>query len=126
MFKKGYSCIPQGTVGDMVNQRGLNYIYYNQQWFEPVRLMLQVHDSIGFQLPLSIGWLEHARILLQIKQSLETPLSIHGREFVIPADISMGYSLYKGDMREIKGQDCPTVAGDMAKLLEELNASTVG
>jgi DNA polymerase-1 len=119
LFKKGYSCIPQGSVGDIINERGLEYIYYNQQRFSDVSLMLQVHDSIAFEIPLSIGWTEHARILLDIKQSLETPLTVHGMEFVIPADIAMGYSLYKNDMEEIKGLKCPSDIPSMAKLLEE-------
>jgi len=128
LFKKGYSCPPQGTVGDIINERGLEYIYYNQTKFEHVHLMLQVHDSIAFQIPLSIGWWEHAKILLDIKKSLETPLSAHGIEFVIPADIMMGYSLYKGDMEEIKGLDCPNDLATLGDMLKEkdgvLNAKT--
>ena len=128
LFKKSYSCPPQGTVGDIINERGLEYIYYNQDRFEHVSLMLQVHDSIAFQIPKSIGWLEHSRILLDIKKSLETPLTVHGMTFVIPADIMMGYSLYKGDMDEIKGLDCPDNITILAELLKEkdevLNAQT--
>ena len=83
--------------------------------------MMQVHDSIVFQIPLSIGWTKHAEILLSIKNKLETPLSIHGREFIIPADIAMGYNLYKNEMEEIKGQDCPTTVETLAIKLEKLN-----
>ena len=126
LFKKGYSCIPQGTVGDIINERGLNYVYYDQEKFKDLWLLLQVHDSIGFQLPLSIGWEAHAKILLDIKKSLETPLNAHGIEFVIPADISMGYNLYKGDMKEIKGLDCPTDIPTMSKLLEDKNEGLNG
>ncbi len=47
---------------------------------------MQVHDSIKFQIPLSLGWKRHAEMLIKIKQSLEQPLKTHyGREFVIPA-----------------------------------------
>lgn len=121
LFKKGYSCIPQGTVGDVINERGLNYIYYNQDLFKDVWLLMQVHDSIGFQVPLSIGWAKHAEILLSIIDSLETPLEIHGREFTVPADIAMGYSLYKGKMEEIKHSHRPDNIKLMATLLEQKN-----
>lgn len=95
-FKEAYSCIPQGTVGDVINKRGLNYIYYNQDLFAPVELLRQVHDEIGFQIPLTVSWPEHARILKLIKKSLETPLVTHnGRTFVIPADLTMGIHLNK-------------------------------
>lgn len=52
LFKEAFSCIPQGTTGDVINERGMNFIYYNQQWFKPIELLNQVHDSIGFQVPL--------------------------------------------------------------------------
>ena len=121
LFKKGYSCIPQGTVGDIINERGLNYVYYDQNNFKDVWLLMQVHDSIGFQVPLSIGWDKHAEILLKIKGSLETPLITHGQEFVIPADIAMGYSFYKGDMKEIKDHDFPVDVKTLAERLEALD-----
>ena len=88
--------------------------------------MMQVHDSIAFEIPLSAGWRRHAEILLDIKNSLETPLKTHGIEFIIPADIMMGYSLYKGDMKEIKGLDCPTEVNQMALLLKEKESTLNG
>jgi DNA polymerase I-like protein with 3'-5' exonuclease and polymerase domains len=123
LFNKGFSCIPQGTVGDVINERGLEYIYYNPDRFSPVRLLMQVHDSINFEIPLNIGFEEHARILLDIKRSLETPLiTPHGHEFVIPADISMGYNLYKDKhMRDIKASKCPADILSLAAMLENIN-----
>lgn len=101
-FKEAYSCIPQGTVGDVINKRGLNYIYYNQDLFKPIELLRQVHDEIGFQIPLNIPWSEHAKMLLAIKASLETPLKTHnGRIFSIPAGLVIGKSLNKATGTEI-------------------------
>ncbi len=95
-FKEAYSCIPQGTVGDIINKRGLNYIYYNQLLFSSIELLRQVHDEIGFQIPLKVPWVVHAQMLLQIKNSLEQPLKTHnGRSFVIPAGLTMGKTLNK-------------------------------
>jgi len=100
IFKEAYSYIPQGSVGDIINERGLNYVYYDS-YFEPVELQMQVHDSIKFQIPLSTGWDYISSVLLKIKKKLETPLkTYYGREFVIPADIKMG--LNYGDMTELK------------------------
>jgi len=91
LWKAAYSCIPQGTTGDKINEHGLIYIYYDQANFSDVELLVQVHDSIGLQIPLSTSWLDHAVILQKIKRSLETPLSTsYSREFVIPVDIKMG------------------------------------
>lgn len=126
LFKAGYSCIPQGTVGDVINERGLNYIYYNEE-FKPVELMMQVHDSIVFQLPLSLSWLEHAEILIKIKESLETPLETSdGTSFVIPADISLGFDLYKKNMKEISHKNFPKTSSELAERLECLANSMIG
>lgn len=93
-FKNGYSCIPQGTVGDIINERGLNYMYYNPDLFGPIQLLSQIHDEIVFQIPTPFhktdpcSWENIARMLTLIKISLETPLTYEDRTFVIPADIT--------------------------------------
>lgn len=119
LFKDSFACIPQGTVGDLVDERGLGYIYYNQDLFAPVEILMQVHDSIGFQIPLSTPWKEHAKMLLWIKESLETPLEVHGREFIIPVDLTMGFNMYKEDCIEIGHKDFPVTPEMLAKRLEE-------
>jgi len=122
LFKDAYACIPQGTVGDVINERGINFIYYNQSLFRPLVLLNQVHDSIEFELPLEIGWREHARMLLEIKHSLEQPLKTHyGREFVIPADLTiMPINFYKEEYgHELKSAKIPDNIDDFAKLLEQ-------
>lgn len=118
-FKAAYSCIPQGTVGDIINERGMAYIYYNKL-FQPVELLQQVHDSISFQIPLSIPWEDHAVMLQAIKDSLETPITTHyGRSFVIPADTCMGLSLMKEEGIELKSKKWPSTIKELATKLEE-------
>jgi len=121
LFKEAYAQIPQSTTADKINEQGLEFIYYNQQWFSPVEILRQVHDDIGFQMKVSLGFLQHAEILLRIKRSLETPLSWHGREFVIPADITMGLSFTKeeGKCLELKSYQTPDDPERLAKILEE-------
>ena len=116
LFKEAYSCIPQGTCGDLINERGLNYIYYNPQLFAHVELLTQVHDSVGFQIPLSVGWHYHAHVLNLIKQSLETPLEWHGREFVVPVDLSVGLNM--GEVVELKHSKWPANDVSLAAKLE--------
>jgi uracil-DNA glycosylase family 4 len=117
LFKEAYSCIPQGTCGDVINERGINYIYYNQQLFDQVDLLTQVHDSVGFQIPLSVPWSEHARMLNLVKSSLETPLCWHDREFVIPADLSMGLNM--GEVVELGHKKWPQTESELASWLAE-------
>ena len=103
LYKDGYACIPQGTVGDLIDQRGLNYIYYNRSpLFRYVELLIQVHDQIGFQIPTPyhpdhpVSWEDHSKILTLIKASLETPLYTHYKhKFVIPVDTTMGVCFNK-------------------------------
>jgi len=119
LFKDAYAQIPQSTVADKINRQGLSYIYYNQEKFSPVELLVQVHDSIGLQLPLSLPWIKHAEILLDIKTSLEAPLDTGAIEFVIPVDIQMGLNLFKKEGKEFKHNEIPLSAPNFAKELEQ-------
>jgi DNA polymerase-1 len=124
LFKEAYACIPQGTVGDVINERGVEYLYYNQDLFAPVELLTQVHDSVGFQIPISIGWSEHARMLTLLKSSLETPLKLpNGNTFVIPVDTSLGFSMYDKECKKISSKAFPTsltALADKLKLTYEI------
>ena len=119
LFKESYAQIPQSTIADKIDEQGLNFIYYNQQWFKPLELLIQVHDSVGFQIPIKTPWTEQAEMLLRIKRSLETPLRTGDIEFVIPADLVMGFNLYKDEGKEFKHHKIPNDIDKFAKMLEE-------
>jgi len=119
-YREAYAHFPQSTVADKVNEQGLEFIYFNQQWFKPVELLTQVHDSIVFQIPLSIPWLEHAKILLRIKNSLEQPLTWHDREIPTPADLSIGFNMRKQEMIEFKSKEVPGTPELLADKLKEV------
>jgi len=109
LYREAYACIPQGTVGDIIDERGLNFVYYNSsKHFEYVKLMIQVHDQIGFQIPTPlhpttpVSWDDHSKVLTDIKRSLETPLYTHyGLRFVVPVDTMMGVCLNKDEGVEL-------------------------
>ena len=90
LWKKGYSCIPQSTVGDIINQWGLVPIYQDQKNFKPVELLNQIHDSILFQIPVDIGLKWHEYILRLIRSLLMRELHCRGRTFIIPVDVKVG------------------------------------
>jgi hypothetical protein len=116
LFKQAYACKPQGTVGDVINERGLNFIYYDDR-FKNVKLMTQTHDEVVFQIPLNLGWPEHIRLLNLIKRELETPLRLpNGDEFVIPADIDMFKRFKRG--KKVK-QLTPTYMKELWEGLEK-------
>ena len=120
LFKQAYAQIPQSTIADLIDERGLNYIYFNEDpLFRHVKLMAQIHDSIVFSLPLSLPWEDHARILLSIKKSLEAPLTFHGRDFVLPLDISIGLNMFKKEMKEFKSRKVPNDPIEFSKMLKE-------
>lgn len=120
LFKEAYAQIPQSTVADKINEQGLLFMYYNQQWFKHVEILRQVHDDIGFQMLVSLGFYSHAEVLLRLKHSLETPLRWHDREFVIPLDLTMGLSFTKdrGKCFELKSENWPSDPVELANVLE--------
>lgn len=122
-FREAYAQLPQSTCADKMNEQGVEFVYYNQQWFKPVEILTQIHDSLVFQIPLSVPWKVHAEILLRIKDSLETPLVWHGRSIKTPVDLAIGLNMYKKQMKEIKSKNFPSEVNLVEeKLVEVYNA----
>lgn len=94
LFREAYNFIPQSTVADLINHRGLLFVYERQDLFEHVELLNQIHDSIVFQIPIKVGWEYHATVLQTICDNLQRPIEWKGREFSIPADVEMGVAMY--------------------------------
>lgn len=116
-FRSAYAHFAQSTCADKVNEQGIEHIYYDQVHYKPVEILAQIHDSEVFQIPLSLPWIEHAKILLRIKKSFETPLIWHDREIPTPADLAIGFNMCKDEMEEIKSKNIPS---DPEKLAEKL------
>lgn len=103
LFKDGYNWMGQSTVSDVINWRGLLFIYENQQWFRYIELLNQIHDEVCFQIPLSQGWVRMSEMILRVRDSLQLPLFWKGREFFIPAELKLGHAFYP--MKELDIQD---------------------
>lgn len=121
-YREAYAQLPQSTCADKINEQGVEFIYYNQEIFKSIELLTQIHDSIVFQIPLSVPWIEHARMISLIKDSLETPLTWHETEFATPCDIAMGLNMGKKTMTEFKSKD---VLADMDKFAELLGSTHI-
>ena len=119
-YRQAYAHFPQSTCADKINEQGLEHIYYNQQWYRPIELLAQIHDSIVFQIPLTVPWRVHAEMLLRIKASLETPVYWHDKEIKTPTDLSLGFNMRKDDMIEMKSKQIPS---DPEKLADKLRDS---
>lgn len=89
MFEEAYAFIPQSTIADVVNRRGINHIYYDQEKYYGVKILNQVHDSIVIEIDLKYGLDYHAEAILSICESLETSMEFRGREFSIPCDLEI-------------------------------------
>jgi DNA polymerase I-like protein with 3'-5' exonuclease and polymerase domains len=125
LFKVAYAFIPQSTTADKIDEHGLCFIWENYERFEGLQLLNVVHDSIGFQLPLSIPWKEHARMLMEIKESLEIPLIYNDREFIVPADLSYGLTLNKEECKELKHKKFPKTIEELERSIEDGYAEMV-
>lgn len=84
LAREGIAYVPQSTVGDLLNL-GLIRAYNNLPpgW----RIILQVHDSVMFQVPDETPPMH---IYKFIHHYFEIPLTIHGKTFTIPVDIKVG------------------------------------
>jgi len=98
LFKNAYAQIPQSTVADKVNEEGLAYVYNDTEKLELVELLLQVHDEIVYQIPISAGFQYHRTAVQAIEKMLETPVKWLTQEFVIPAESKVGMRWGKENM----------------------------
>jgi len=80
---------PQSTVADHINIHGLLYMFSIRDRLKGMQLLNQIHDSVLIQIPLCLGWEEHARMLNLIRVSLETPVQYQDREVVLPASCTV-------------------------------------
>ena len=119
-YREGYAQLPQSTTADKINEHGIEYVYYNQHLFKPVELLAQIHDSIVFQIPLSLPWGEHARLIALIKDSLEQPLYWNDTKVDTPCDVAVGLNMCKEDMIEMKSKDVPSSEMNLAVKLSEV------
>lgn len=117
-YKAAYAQIPQSSTANKINFQGINFIYYNQHLFKPIELLIQIHDSVGFQIPLSVPWEVHAGMLWLIKESLEQRMSVPPewgeREFETPVDLTMGLTLNKHDGIDFKHDKFPSTAEELS------------
>lgn len=117
LFKAAYAHIPQSTVADYIDKYAICPIWDGRYKWPELSLTIQVHDSVGFQLPLSLPWERHAEILLAIHKSMTTELVWNERSFYVPADLTMGLTLNKESGRDIKDKKLPRDPVKLAELL---------
>ena len=93
LFRDAFAFPAQSTIADIIDRRGLNYIY-NEPSLKEVFLTNQVHDSIEFEIPARLSWEFHAQCLTTIIAQLELPLTWDSRTFIIPCDLDMRRTTY--------------------------------
>ena len=117
LFKVAYSFIPQSTIADLMNRYGVLYLYSRQDLFSPVVFLNTIHDSIRYQLPLSLGLPAALDIIQLVKASLETPITWKDRSFFIPVDTELGFTFNKKSMLKWKADE---MTAPREQLLTEL------
>ncbi|MFA6972805.1 MAG: DNA polymerase [Gallionella sp.] len=126
LFKEAYAFIPQSTVADIINARGLAYVMDNPL-FQGAEILNQVHDSLIVQISYeTVPVLRHAEILKLLVTSLQQPISFRGREFSIPADTHVGVTLNKKKMKGVPVNEQPTSEGlarELSRVHNEIRAS---
>ena len=126
LFKEAYAFIPQSTVADVINERGLSFIM-NNPMMKGVEILNQVHDSLVIQISYETVPVErHAECLKAIVNSLQTPLSFRGQTFSIPADTAVGLTLNKKSLKGVPVNGHETVQGlarELSRIHLEIRAA---
>ena len=93
-MREAVAADPQSTSVSYINQ-GIVKCFKEIPEFD---FLLQVHDSILFQLDDDLETIR--RVFNQIKPLIEVPLTVHDIEFIIPLNFEIGYNW--GTMIELK------------------------
>ena len=121
LFKAAYNFIPQSTVADKINNDGIRYLYERQDLFPEVEFLNQIHDSLWYQIPIAAGAARIVEVVVAIKRRLELPITWGSREFSIPVDTKLGFSLDEFTMLEWKAKHInETPAEALAEEVEHL------
>lgn len=93
----------QGNTGGNLN-RAMFAIYYGYKGkcleTEGVRLLLQVHDSLFGEVKET-----DVSLLKEICELMELPVTIHGRECVVPAECAVGFRWNKDCLVKLKREE---------------------
>ncbi len=103
VLKSAYATIPQSMVPAIINRRGIIHQWENQELYQFVECLNQVHDSMVNQISFDMPWSYWKETMDDTLKSLETPIVVEGEGFVIPADIEMGLNL--GEMIEFNEEN---------------------
>lgn len=125
LFKEAYAFIPQSTVADIINSRGLSFIMDNPR-FWGVEILNQVHDSLVLQISYEkVPLYQHAEAIKLLIDSLQQPITFRGQTFSIPADVNVGLSLHKKKMKGVKvnGKRTDELAGLLSDICKEIGAT---
>lgn len=90
LLEPAYSHFCQSTVADAINERALIFIEESNGLFERLELLLQVHDSIVFQVPADLGPQHIACVCQILKSNMERPIKWRASEFSLPVSVSAG------------------------------------
>tara|TARA_R110000751_G_scaffold101559_4_gene195701 strand:+ start:878 stop:3268 length:2391 start_codon:yes stop_codon:yes gene_type:complete len=124
LFKLAYSYNPQSTIAELMNKSGVCFLYERQDLFPEVSFLNTIHDSIRYQIPLSVGPERAVEIITAVKKSLESPMEWKGRQFSIPVDTEIGFSFDKETMMEWKAKKVDktspnTLAGELDRYVHK-------
>lgn len=98
--RQAYDYLPQSTVAGAINEFGIKPAYYRSDYFKELELLLQIHDSIIFQIPISIGWEAMAKMINDLVWFMRQPIHYNGITFNLEVDIIGGLNLAIYDENE--------------------------
>ena len=112
LFQDAFAFLPQSTVADLINRRGMLLL----KDFHDVEILNQVHDAIYFQIPLSCPWSYHAEVLNALNTSMTLPIPWKQSSFVLYCDFVM----QKRNMGEKNHVHVPATADALASLYSSI------
>jgi len=83
LYRAAIAFIPQSTASDHINRGAVRL---EPQLPPRAQILLQIHDELVIQCKIK----DQEKVITLIKKELSQPITINGREVVIPVDIGVG------------------------------------
>lgn len=116
-YREAYAHLPSSTVADHINISALLPLWEDQVFAE-TELLLQVHDSVFYQIPAKVGFLKIAVIITTLRDIMEWPIPFK-EPFSIPTDTEVGFNYGKKTDKNPRGLRSLEL-GTIEKVAEEL------
>jgi hypothetical protein len=124
LWHQMYAFCAQSAVADHINEFGILEMWNGRfDRYRGFQLLIQIHDSLLFQVNLALGWPAVATGLRMLCEVLETPIIYGPRSLSIPTNVKIYPNNFRDGYEWKDRQPGPTALEQMYKKMRADNGN---